>query len=509
MIARLPRIDPRGPLLTAAALVVFLLHGFEGWLSRDSALYAYAGQQCADGVPPYLGVLNRSGPLAHAIPGLGAVGARLVGADELLGMRVLTMLICCASVWLGYLLGRDMFGTPLAGLVTGTSLLTLNGFVDLATSGPRDKIVVVAFMLAAVWATSRRWWAAAGAAVACATLTWQPAFFPSAAVVILAAALVSTRRGRLRALAGFVLGGLAVLALTVLAFLAVGALTEFYEGFIGIHAGGYTTQQGLLSKTHAKLVNLAVGYGWGVVVLAAGTLGALGLAAARLRDLDRADAGQVTTVALALGPVTCLAWSLTAYQRWTDALFLVPFAAAGVGGLAHVAASTLRRDVAARAGAAVVVVALVASGASSWLGRSTALETQRALAPAMLAAAGPGATLQTFGTTEPLVFTGRRNPVRYINFGKGLGAYLDETLPGGLTGLAADVGRRRPDVIVVEKYRGPGFAWLRPVLRQHHVLLGGDETSFFWFADRSLGEERHDAMRDELRAAGVPIEPGP
>ncbi|MGH3307408.1 MAG: hypothetical protein ACRDOX_06930, partial [Nocardioides sp.] len=55
---RLGGIDPLGPLLGALGAVVFLLHGFGGILTRDLALYAYGGQQFAEGVPPFVSVLN-------------------------------------------------------------------------------------------------------------------------------------------------------------------------------------------------------------------------------------------------------------------------------------------------------------------------------------------------------------------------------------------------------------------------------------------------------------------
>ena len=77
------RLDPWGPLFAVAATVVFLLHGFGGTLTRDLALYAYSGQQFAEGEPPYVSVLNRAGPLAHIVPGIGAAIARVVGTDDL------------------------------------------------------------------------------------------------------------------------------------------------------------------------------------------------------------------------------------------------------------------------------------------------------------------------------------------------------------------------------------------------------------------------------------------
>jgi hypothetical protein len=107
--------DPLTAVTCAVALAVYLPHGFDGYLTRDLGLYSYGGQLVAEGVPPYVGTLNRAGPLAQLIPGVGAFVARTVGADDLLGMRVLLMLLSVACVGVAYLLGRDVFRSRAAG----------------------------------------------------------------------------------------------------------------------------------------------------------------------------------------------------------------------------------------------------------------------------------------------------------------------------------------------------------------------------------------------------------
>ena len=110
--------DPLVLVVGAVSLVVYTLHGFHGALTRDLGVYSYAGQQVADGVPPYLGILNRAGPLAHVLPGVGVLFARVGGFDDVVTMRVVFMLIATACVCTIYLLGRDLFGSRAAGLVT-------------------------------------------------------------------------------------------------------------------------------------------------------------------------------------------------------------------------------------------------------------------------------------------------------------------------------------------------------------------------------------------------------
>ncbi len=171
------RPDPLVLAVGLIALTVYSLHGVRGNLTRDVGLYAYAGQQVADGIPPYLGVLNRAGPLAHAIPGLGAVLARLVGVDDLLGMRVLFLMIAVLCVCGVYLLARDVLHSRVSGLVAASMFLCLPGFIQHASYGPRDKTAMVLFLVLALWAMARRRWFTAGVLLGLAALVLQIALF--------------------------------------------------------------------------------------------------------------------------------------------------------------------------------------------------------------------------------------------------------------------------------------------------------------------------------------------
>src|SRR5688500_7315722 len=158
------------PVVAGVPLVVYVLHGFQGRLTRYLGIYSYAGQQVADGVPPYLGVLNRAGPLAHVLPGVGALVARVGGFDDLVTMRVFFMLLATAAVCVCYLLGRDLFDSRAAGLVSAGALLSFHGFIEYASNGPREKTPMTLFVLAALWAVVHRRWFAAGVLTSLATL---------------------------------------------------------------------------------------------------------------------------------------------------------------------------------------------------------------------------------------------------------------------------------------------------------------------------------------------------
>ena len=131
---RWSRIDPVLPAVAVVAGATYALHGFDGMLTRDLAIYSYAGQQVAEGVPPYLGVMNRAGPLAHAIPALGVLVARGLGLDDLYTMRIFFMLIAVVCVCAVYVLGRDAFRSRLVGVVTASTFLTFSFFAFARSS---------------------------------------------------------------------------------------------------------------------------------------------------------------------------------------------------------------------------------------------------------------------------------------------------------------------------------------------------------------------------------------
>ena len=198
-VSRLRAIDPLVPVVAGASLVVYVLHGFHGMLTRDLGIYSYAGQQVADGVPPYLGVLNRAGPLAHVLPGVGVLVARLGGLDDVITMRVIFMLMATAAVCVAYLLGRDLFRSRGAGLVTASAMLAVHGFIQYASNGPREKTPMTLFVIGALWAVTHRRWFTAGVLTSLATLCLQTAFFSTFTAVAVGALLLATG-GRIRAL---------------------------------------------------------------------------------------------------------------------------------------------------------------------------------------------------------------------------------------------------------------------------------------------------------------------
>ena len=486
---RLRAVDPWGPALALAAAAVFTLHGFEDTLSRDLGVYAYGGQQAADGVPPYVSILNRAGPLSHLIPGVGVVAARLAGIDDVLGMRLLVLVLSAVTVWLAYLLARDTLGSRLEGAVAATALLTFQGFVVLAAGGPRDKPIMVMLLTWSLLAVVRRQWASAGVLVALTTLTWQPAF-PVGALVAAVGMASLGRRALVAPLVRFTVGGLVPTVLCVLGFWLAGALPTFIDAFLVIPLR-YTVQTGLVEFLGTNGDALVEGYGPAVWAMLAGLV-ALAVAASRqlVRNLRGGRAGH-EMVMMGAGLLAGLLVSMRGFNGWPDAFVLLPFASLGLAVIVHALRSALPRT-GRVVGVGVVGISLAAGGMVSVTSSSEGLPLQRASVRAVLTTLGPDASVLSVEAPQVLVLSGRTSSTRYQMFAGGMSNYIDHHYPGGTEGYARWVEAEEPTVIAV--HSNGDFEWLADILERDYVAVG-TAPGWTWFVDRTVGNATLDQVR--------------
>ena len=470
---RLSSADPLIAVMALASLVVYALHGFDGVLKRDLGVYMYGAQRFLDGDPPYVGILNRAGPLAHALPAVGIWVGRRVGVGDVHAARAFYMLLSVACVCLVYVLARDLFGSRLVGLVSATAFLAFEGFLGMATYGPREKTPMVLFLVAALLALLHRRWATTGVFVALGTLTWQPVFLVLLVTGVVAIALLPS--GRWRAAARVVVGGGVTTAVVLVYYAAHRALHTFFEGFVLINAR-YTQQRSVISGKTWDLLTEGYGASLWLILLGLVALPVLSALAIRTAWATR-DAVPVTMVALGAGWVAGIAWAAVAFNGYLDAFDLLPFAALGLGGLAAVL-RWARPRVQARVAVGIAVALTAFALVTSVTTRSDTLLTQRAAVAAVLRGAPPNATVVSVQAPEALVIAHKRNPTSVQMFTNGFDRYVDDTWPGGLQGYADWLRRDAPDLIVTQ--RGLAPPWLTPVLEQDYRRVGGGPTFVWW-----------------------------
>ncbi len=488
-------LDPVGPVLGVLAAGVFWLHGFDNLLTRDLGLYAYAGQQVADGVPPYVGVMNRSGPLAHLVPGFGAWLAGGLGTDDLITMRVVMLVLTALIVWATYAVARDALASRLTGAVAAAFVATIPAVIFYATTGPREKTTMLLLLLGTMWAVRHRRWAVAGALLALATLTWQPVLFPGATTALVAA--LFARGQRVRSVVTGALAGIGVAALFVAYFAGVHALPDALDGFVRIHIAD-TYQPGFSSDPAAAWAGTLLGLrAWtylvvaGLALLPAWAVHRL-LRLLRGRGDDEQRQQDVFLVAAAAGEIAGLVWSYRTYNGWGDALVLVPYAALGLA--CPVALLLSRRPRAGRVLVTVACLVLVTGGLWFALTHSTQdLTRERAEVAAVLAVL-PDATMVSIEAPQPLVLGHRVNPTQHQMFRLGLETYVDDSWPGGLHGYAEDIVRARPTIVAIGF--GARYRWLTPLKEAYERF--GTGPGWYWYVDRDAVDA---ATLDRLEAA--------
>jgi hypothetical protein len=495
-------IDPLVGVVGITSLIVYLLHGFDGGLHRDLAIYSYGAQQVVEGVPPYVSILNRAGPLAHLIPAVGVVAARAFGFDDVLSMRVLFMLLSVACVCVMYVLAREVFGSRLAGLAGAAALLSFQGFIEYASYGPREKTPMVLFLLCALLAVAKHRWFATGFCVSLATLVWQPVLVVGLAAA-LSAALSLRRSERLHALVRLAVGGLVPATLCVIYFVLAGAMREFIDAFLLINAN-YTVPEPFMQDLEQRWVVLQDGYGVSLWVIVVGLSALVVLTFVAIRREGWRAPARLPVAAVGAAGLAAVAWSLRDFNGWADAFLLLPAAAVGVGGIAKVLAERL----AARVAGSLVLVWVLAAGAIavsySVTQRRHILQVQRESVEAMLAQLPADTSIQSIGAPQALVLSRTRNPTRHVTFKRGLEEYVEDTWPGGLIGFAQWVGREQPTIISLGS--GPKPAWVLPLLRSEYRRVGR-APGWRWFVHRSVASNvlmGQAAETDGLGSAGAP-----
>lgn len=478
------------------ALGLYLMRGFDGYMSRDLGLYSYGGQRVAEGMAPYVGIFERGGPLTQFLPGVGVIIAHTFGFNDILGMRLLFLLFAVASVGLIYVVARDVYESRRAGLIAASVMVSFEGFTYFAANGPRPKTAMVAFLLAALLALVHQKWFITGLFVSLATLIWQPVFIAAMAGAIPAVFLGVDRGDRVRAFARIALGGLLPALCAVGIYTAIGRLQTFMDGFVLVHAR-YTNNTSFFENAGLNVRRLWEGYGISLVLLIAGLSALLAVTVKRLIEPTRTRAPRVAAlVGVGCLTVVSLIWTLWDFDNFPDAFLLLPSAAIGLGVLG---AKATEHEMMRRL--AVVVLATALTGALVYPIHHPAvgLEQQKAAVDALLRAIpGDDELILSVEAPQPLVLSNRRNPSRFQLFGSGADKYVDEVWPGGLEGYVSWIEQQAPTVIAVGIQGAP--EWLSTTIDVHY-RRAGSAPGWDWYIHKDLKEGQQRMIGEAIPAA--------
>ena len=460
---------PTATVLVATAVfvisaLVYGQFGYQGYLTRDDALFTYSGQQLAKGVPPYVSVFDHKGPMVPFLTGASALLSKYFDLDDVITVRFFFFIISCFTVVGVYLLGSTLFASRWVGLLSASTFLGFGGFGRHALSGPRAKTPMVLFEVFSLFLTARKRWFLAGICGSLAFLSWQPTAVYPLVTIMLAITQAESGRERVKNFIGAVLGVLIPIVAVSVYFLFKGVFYELIEGAILFNV--FYLERPQLSFLHKVLRPIQAvyhGYATMIVPIFLGLL-MVCLAYPWRMSLQKGRIGRVLSqdpfAAFLLTFPAPVLWSVIDFQRYPDFYIFLPYAAIGFGWLLNI---TLERMMgyeltgSASQRVAYLVLCIFLVGSAGYYYHMTAekgLEKQRKWAKEVESTYGRHAKIISIGAPEILVLLKKTNPNRYVFITAGIDNMIDAKTPGGFEGWLREMDNYEHPVIVLGKYRG-------------------------------------------------------
>ena len=464
------------PILLFAGGVALCLHysPVHRQLSFDNQIYFYIAERVASGEAPHLSLVDHKHQLASLLSGWSMAAGRMVGVQDYLAARVLSIAAaaaCLPLLWgIGLRLGRSLWTANFAALA-------MLGFVDFfyqGTMGLRPKVFMVFFLVLALYASAKRRHASAGAAATASFLCWQPALVVTVALGVANGCAPSAESGTSRAkrLVVFMLGASAVFALYESYFAWHGALREqLYQSYLmAIDPGAYKYHS--IVSTLRFIIHMGL---WrhdaGMIypLTALGVLAALWLRALSHRRLRlRALADRPEFFAVLLYGHGALLFTFIDRQAYPDMFFLYPFFALtiAVGLSAVVENLQIRGREPVATGGALLVSVLMAVLPWTRLGvfptAGKTIESQEKAAQELDIVHEQYGSIWAIGCPHLLAFNNWRNASPFgLLIDRRVQAYMDRTTMG--EPLRAVRSGTMPGAILLSRggYGGRLLAWIR------------------------------------------------
>jgi hypothetical protein len=245
------------------------------------------------------------------------------------------------------------------------------------------------------------------------------------------------------------------------------------------------------------LVARMLGDAYGVL-LAAIVVGAVAILVAMVLTFvvpaRRRDPEQRVLAASGIALLTGVLWCFKAFNGFPDIFFLLPCTTLGIGFVARELADHVRTRLAIGAVVAWTLVATVGEYHYSTQNQDGDLRGQRAEIEAAFDVLPADATVLSIEAPQPLVLTGRVNPLPIQIFDYGMDDYVDATWPGGLAGFGDEIDRLQPTIIA----RGTTNPyWLRGTLAEDYWRVG-ITTGFTWYVNRSVDPKVVEQLRQAI-----------
>ena len=462
-------------------------------IPHDTTYHIYAAQQILDGHAIYRDVAIIKAPLADFATAFALVAARIIGISDIMGARLMSLLVAMATTSVTYLAGRVLFRSRAVGLLAGLLMAGWDFYGLRAITGPEPKAFLILFGMLAFIGIARRRWVFAGICAALATLSWQPGLMVAA--IACAAALLApwldapnssfrdVWREGIKSLLR-VLGGIALPFALVIIYLGLNnALIPAWNATIGANVVHFANTQAstplpqLVRANFADILADGGQYCFSPLehqLIYASILGFGGILIAQFVNARRSKRAllNLDQTPLILYTIGFVGFSFVDFDFCPDLFPLLPVMALSVGWgiwmLAHAAgrfaerrmhfahASTLSAILIAAA--ALWIVAVYLLDVRAYTVRGMNFQDQMDVVEVAKTYLKPGDRVLTFGNAIVLVELHLPNAVKIVHLGSksGLGVLASE--PGGMDGMLAALDRNPPKLITLARENFPEFS---------------------------------------------------
>jgi hypothetical protein len=444
---------------------------------------------------------------------LGIALAKLVGASQLSGARIVFLICSILTVLAIYVLATLLWRSVVGAIIAAVVFSSFFNFAADALPGPDAKTPAVLFAVVSMCFAARRKWFWAGVFSALGLLVWQPLVGYSIVYGVLAlvlgdppgmgdgdpAPVVRRSKAHWRPFWITVLGVAIPVAITSIYFAAAGTFGKFIEAALVFPLRG-AKPKSLTLPEHLRLIRQTVitSYQFSGYLLIVGYCLLIVLVVLIFvrhgRRVGAAFADPVVGVVALTAGLQC-AYAATNFQGGPDVFLLLAPGALGFAGATALVLGWLRRSRLRYAAAVAVLTAAAVLAGFSWVWFENdpegVLGRQQAQACAIARIVTDQHPLWVMGDTTPLVLTGRTNPDRFAYLGEGVDHWRIEHTQGGFKGWMREIQAAEPWVILVDKWSGRVTDHTRDYLSRHG------------YSQRYLGSIQVYLPTDGLRRARV------
>lgn len=477
----------------------------------DTTFHIYAAQQILDGHPIYRDVAIIKAPLSDFATALALIGARAIGISDIMGARLMSLLVAMATTSVTYLAGRVLLNSRAVGILAALVMAGYDFYGWRAITGPEPKAFVILFAFLAFLSVAKRRWIWAGVCAMLSALAWQPSLMVVAFVLAAAAShepssfRISDFRFRIeiRALqssmirvARVAFGAMLPLLAVIIYLVANDALSAAFNLTIRANLMHWNTSTAQRSLWQIFTENVTYIWNWGRVycfspiehrLVAVGILGLVGIFGAEIRAARQQKRLPITLerTPWLLYSLGFAAFSVVDFNFCPDLFPILPSLALGVGWLgwqlargvnALVARFTTVQNTAPISQGLVTLmglalIAIYFLDVRGYVVRGTNFHDQQDVTRAVQKYLATDDRVLSFGNVIALVELRRANASKILHLGSKSGLGVLATEPGGMQGLVAALDRDPPKVITLAREHFPD--WAQPFyewLKRRYVL---------------------------------------